>query len=108
MNRKDYTSPNLGEYIRLLQRLIPVNGRTLTNEEVAAMAGLSESTYKRVKKGQSIISMLITTCFGFIWKPAVATGASPSISSLRSFTIAWRLITGPVMQNDCQCVSGTV
>lgn len=50
---KDYTSPHLGEYIRLLQRLVPVNGHLLTNREVALMAGLSESTYKRVKKGRA-------------------------------------------------------
>lgn len=51
MKNRDYGSPNLGEYIQLLQRLVSVNGRCLTNEEVALAAGLSVSTYKRVKKG---------------------------------------------------------
>ena len=75
-----FASPNLGEYIRLLQRLVPVDGRTLTNEEVAAMAGLSLSTYKRVKKGQKITCMPTTPYFGFTSKPVVAVGPSPSIS----------------------------
>ncbi len=48
---KVYDFPHLGEYIQMLQRLVPVDGRKLTNEEIALMAGLSESTYKRVKKG---------------------------------------------------------
>lgn len=105
---KDYTSPHLGEYIRLLQRLVPVNGHLLTNREVALMAGLSESTYKRVKKGQSISCMPITPYFEFTWKPVVTVRVFPLISSLQSFTVVWKLITGPVGHNHCLRVSGTV
>ena len=52
MNQKTETLVHLGEYIQLLQRLVPVDGRMLTNEEVATLTGLSLSTYKRVKKGR--------------------------------------------------------
>lgn len=53
MSKKAEILVHLGEYIQLLQRLVPVDGRTLTNEEVATQTGLSLSTYKRVKKGRN-------------------------------------------------------
>ena len=97
MNQKAETLVHLGEYIQLLQRLVPVDGRMLTNEEVATLTGLSLSTYKRVKKGSRPASWLTMPCCGSTCRYASAVMNCPSISSFAGYTVAWRTITGPVV-----------
>lgn len=100
MKSKDYSSPHLGEYIHLLQRLVPVNGRCLTNEEVASMAGLSESTCKRVKKGWRRTCMLITLYCVSTGKPALAARSFRRIVSTPVCIAVWKPTSRLVFMTD--------
>lgn len=108
MKQKTETLAHLGEYIHLLQRLVPVDGRLLTNEEVAKRTGLSLSTYKRVKKGSKPALWLIMPCCGSTYRCVPAVASCPSISTSASFTAVWRTITGPVVTDAVNREAGAV
>ena len=72
MNLIQYHSPNLGAYIAELQYTVPVDGKMLSEADLARRARMSKTTVENVKKGSKSICMPTATSFTSIWKPAVA------------------------------------
>ena len=72
MKKNQYYSSHLGAYIAELQYTVPVDGKILSEADLARLARMSKTTVENVKKGSKSICMPTATSFTSIWKPAVA------------------------------------
>ena len=100
MKKTQYQSVHLGAYIAELQHAVPVDGKLLSEADLARRAHMSKTTVENVKKGSKSICMLTATSFTSIWRPAVIARFSRwSVSSTGS-TGVWRPTAGPATTAD--------